>query len=212
MYSENIKIGSKGITFTDKHGNKLTFSQSMRKAGLRIVNWYLDFKLFLIHIVSLHIPSWTIRKLVLEFSGLKLGKGTVLHMGCKFFDPRNIVIGYDTKIGDRTFLDGRDKLTIGNHVDIASEVMVYNSEHDIESTTFEAKNEPVTIGDHVFIGPRAIILPGITIGQGAIIAAGAVVTNKVEPFSVVAGVPAKKIADRKNKNLTYSLGRARLFQ
>jgi len=56
-------------------------------------------------------------------------------------------------------LDGRDKLTIGNHVDIATDVMIYNAEHDVKDLNFRAVTAPVTIHDYVFIGPRAIILP-----------------------------------------------------
>ena len=121
-------------------------------------------------------------------------------------------IGDDTIIGEQGVFDGRDKLTIGNHVDIASNVLIYNSEHDINNVAFEATNEPVDIGDYVFIGPRSIILPGVKIGMGAIIAAGAVVTKDVQDFSIVGGVPAKVIGERKLKELHYRLGRARLFQ
>ena len=64
----------------------------------------------------------------------------------------------------------------------------------------------------MFIGPRAIILPGVKIGKGAVVGAGAVVTKDVAPFKVVGGVPAKEIGERKNKNPNYKLGRARLFQ
>jgi maltose O-acetyltransferase len=133
-------------------------------------------------------------------------------MGCKFFEPEGVVIGEDTKIGEKTFLDGRAILKIGNHVDIASEVMIYNSEHNLDSESFEASEEPVVIEDYVFIGPRAIILPGVRIGKGSVIAAGAVVTKDVADFTIVGGVPAKIIGERKNKDLNYKLGRARLFQ
>ena len=101
---------------------------------------------------------------------------------------------------------------IGNHVDIASSVMIYNSEHDLEKADFSARTEPVKIEDYVFIGPRAIILPGVKIGKGAVVAAGAVVTEDVPDFAIVGGVPAKVIGERKNKNPNYRLGRARLFQ
>ena len=133
-------------------------------------------------------------------------------MGCKFFEPRGILLGEDTKIGNNAFLDGRAPLKIGNHVDLASEVMIYNSEHDLESEGFEAKTESVEIGDYVFIGPRAIVLPGVKVGKGSVVAAGAVVTKNVDDFTVVAGTPAIKIGERKIKNLHYKLGRARLFQ
>jgi len=70
----------------------------------------------------------------------------------------------------------------------------------------------VKIEDYVFIGPRVIIQPGVKIGYGAIVAAGAVVTKDVLPYSIVGGVPANIIGERKLKNLHYRLGRARLFQ
>lgn len=133
-------------------------------------------------------------------------------MGARFFLPINITIGEDTVIGDHVFLDGRGKLTIGNHVDITSQVLIYNSEHDINSEDFDPIEESVEIEDYVFIGPRAIILPGVKVGKGAVVGAGAVVTKDVAPFKIVGGVPAKEIGERKNKNPHYNLGRARLFQ
>ena len=212
LYSDNIKISKKGIEFTDRHGNSLTTGVAIKKASVRIYNWWLDFKLFFIHLVSLHIPIWSVSIIVFLASGLKVGSGSTVHMVCKFFEPKNITIGEDTIVGDRAFLDGRSKLSIGSHVDIASEVMIYNSEHDIENPKFEAKKDAVEIKDYVFIGPRVIILPGVSIGKGAIVAAGAVVTKDVSDFALVGGIPAKVIGERQNKDLHYKLGRARLFQ
>ena len=90
--------------------------------------------------------------------------------------------------------------------------MIYNSKHDINDPNFSAVNYPVEIGDYVFIGPRAIILPGVKIGKGAIVGAGAVVTKDVENFKIVGGVPAKEIGERQNKNPNYRLGRAAWFR
>ncbi len=212
MYKENIKISKKGVAITDKHGNPLSLSQAGKKGAHRVCSWWLDFKLFIVHLVSLHVPVWTLRKLVFVLSGVKIGTGSVIHVGCKFFEPRGIRVGADTKVGDRAFLDGRATLTIGDHADIASEVMIYNSEHDLESEGFEATEESVEIGDYVFIGPRAIILPGVKVGKGAVIGAGAVVAKNVAEYAIVGGVPAKVIGERKNKDLKYRLGRSRLFQ
>jgi acetyltransferase-like isoleucine patch superfamily enzyme len=212
LYSENIHIGKKGVFFTDKHGNKLTLDAAIKKSLVRFLNWGADLGLFFIHLVSLHVPIYTFRKLVFELAGVKVGKGSVIHMGCKFFKPSGVTIGEDTKVGEGTFLDGRAALSIGDHVDIASQVLIYNSEHGLNDPTFKAIEEPVEIGNYVFIGPRAIILPGVKIGKGAVVGANAVVTKDVPDYATVAGVPAKIIGERKNKDLRYRLGRARLFQ
>jgi maltose O-acetyltransferase len=178
------------------------------KRILRRINavfWELiDFKLGIVG----HIPSHHFRRFYYRLCGIKIGKGSAIHMHAVFYYPPNISIGNDTVIGERAVLDGRDKLSIGNHVDIASEVMVYNSEHDINDENFKAVTAPVIIEDYVFIGPRVIILPGVTIKKGAVVGAGAVVTKNVEEFRVVGGVPAKEIGERQNKNLNYRLGRA----
>lgn len=195
--------------FRDRNGKSLTLSQVLQKGISRIANICLDMELYLLYLVG-HVPSHLIRKFFYTLAGMRI-KGTI-HMWARFYDPRGISIGEDTIVGDHAFLDGRAPLKIGNHVDIASEVIIYNSEHDLEAEDFAAREQEVIIGDHVFIGPRVIILPGVKIGRGAVVAAGAVVTKDVAEFSIVGGVPAKEIGERKNKDLKYRLGRARLFQ
>lgn len=159
-----------------------------------------------------YIPSHYVRRFVYRFWGIKIGKGSAIHMGAVFYYPPNISIGNDTIIGEHTVLDGRDKLIIGNHVDIASEVMIYNGEHDVNDQNFKAKFAPVIIEDYVFIGPRVIVLPGVTIKKGAVVGAGAVVTKDVDEFTIVGGVPAKLISERKVKDPNYKLGRAAWFR
>ena len=165
------------------------------------------------------MPFHHLRRFFYRLFGMKIGPGSTIHMMARIYDPRQIRIGQDTIIGEKATLDGRrqlpgskGELIIGNHVDIASEVMLWTSQHDIRAVNFAAIEKPVTIEDYVFIGPRSIVLPGVTIGQGAIIAAGAVVTADVAPGQIVAGVPAKAIGQREYKNLNYHLGRARWFQ
>lgn len=208
----NLKFVICNLTmFTDKTGKKLSTQEALPKILNRIGNIVLDFELMVLRWVS-HVPCHIFRKFVYRLAGMKIGKGSAVHMWANFFDPSGISIGEDTIIGDHAFLDGRAPLIIGNHVDIASSVMIYNSEHDLESEEFSARTEPVEIGDYVFIGPRAIILPGVKIGKGAVVAAGAVVVKNVPEFTIVGGIPAEKIGERKNKNPDYKLGRARLFQ
>lgn len=197
--------------FKDKYGTKLSLSQAVPKIIYRLKNYWLDFVLLKLTIVG-NIPFWIIRKVTYEFFGIKIGPGSYIHMWTRFYNPANIELGADTHIGDNCFLDGRNTIIIGNHVDIASQVLIYNEEHNVASEKFEATSGPVEIGDYVFVGPRAIILPGIKIGRGAIVAAGAVVTRDVPEFTIVGGIPAKEIGKRQVKDLTYKLGRARLFQ
>jgi len=200
------------VTFLqDKSGGVLSFSQAVSKILNRLYNYLADFFLFLLQL-SFLFPSHHFRRLLLRLGGAKIGKGSSLHTNCRFFSVRNLIVGEDTIIGYGCFLDGRDKVIIGSHVDIASEVLIYNSQHDVDSEDFHPTHALVEIKDYVFIGPRAIILPGVSIGRGAVVAAGAVVTKNVPDFAIVGGVPAKVIGERKNKNLNYRLGRARLFQ
>ncbi|MDD3679543.1 MAG: acyltransferase [Candidatus Shapirobacteria bacterium] len=195
----------------DRKGETLTGQDLVKKIVNRIGAIGLDFKLMLLRWTG-YLPSHCLRKIIYRLAGIKIGSGSTIHMWANFFQIKNITIGEDTVIGDHAFLDGRAKLTIGNHVAIASSVLIYNSEHDIHSANFDPIEEPVTIEDYVFIGARAIVLPGVKIGRGAVIASGAVVTKDVAPMTIAGGVPAKKIGNRKLKKLVYRLGRSRLFQ
>lgn len=211
----NIAVTFKGgvpaVVFRDKMGRELSISTAVQKIINRFYNYFLDFELLIVRWAGL-VPIHTIRRLVYTLAGVRMGRGSHVHIGAQFFDPSGIEIGEDTIVGQNAFLDGRDKLKIGSHVDIASDVMVYNSQHDMNAGDFHAVNGPVEIGDYVFVGPRAIILPGVKVGKGAIVAAGAVVTKDVPEFTMVGGVPAKVIGERQLKDLHYRLGRARLFQ
>lgn len=195
----------------DKTGKILTNKEIMDKASNRLYNYWLDFKLMLLTLVC-YVPSHLFRRICYQLAGVKIGKGSTIHMWCLFYQPNNISIGEDTIIGDHCFLDGRALLTIGSHVAIASQVLIYNSEHDINNEDFKPIEEPVVIEDYCFIGARAIILPGVKIGRGAVVASGAVVTKNIPPMTIVGGVPAKEIGKRNLKDLHYRLGRARLFQ
>lgn len=197
--------------FHDRIGRELTLQQAQGKVSNRLYNYLADFGLFLLHIL-VNFPSHHLRRLFFRIGGAKIGKGSSIHAGCRFFSLKKLQMGEDSIIGRGIFLDGRSRIKIGNHVDIASEVMIYNSEHDINSDDFRAITGPVEIEDYVFIGPRVILLPGVKIGKGAILAAGCVVTKDVPEFAIVGGVPAQVIGERKLKNPHYILGRARLFQ
>ena len=215
LFSENIGVSTKyGIplpVLKDRNGRQLSLSSGTKKIMNRLYSYILDFELLIVRIAGF-VPIYLIRYLVYLAAGVKIHRKAHLHMGTQFFYPAGVEIGEGSIIGQNAFLDGRDKLKIGKHVDIASDVMIYNSEHDINSEDFDAITATVEIGDYCFIGPRAIILPGVKIGEGSVVAAGGVVTKNVEDFKIVGGVPAQVIGVRKISDPKYRLGRTRLFQ
>ena len=192
-------------------GQSVNSKNFLPKVFNRICTIWLEFWVMILRFVGI-IPIHFVRKFFYLISGVKMPFDATIHIGANFFNPSGVSIGHDTIIGDHCFLDGRAPLTIGSHVGIASQVLIYNDEHDINSTSYGNSFGPVKIGDYVFIGPRAIILPNVTIGRGAVVAAGAVVTKDVPENEIWGGVPAKKISDRQADTLNYHLGRPVLFQ
>lgn len=149
------------------------------------------------------IPFYFIRhgyyKRVLK---IKIGKGSSIHLNC-FIHGTRITILENCVINRECFLDGRAEIMIGNKVSISPHVHIFTGDHDYNDRHFAFRGKGVHIGDYVWIGSRATILPGVKIGEGAVVCAGAVVTKDVEEYSVVAGVPAKKIRER-NRGLDYN--------
>lgn len=152
-----------------------------------------------------HVPSQSIRHaLYRRIYGLRIGTGSVVYHGCEFRSPQTIRIGAWTSIGDHCILDGRGDLTIGDSVNFSTGVWIWTSEHVVNARDFSATSAPVVIEDYAWVSCRAVILPGVTVGRGAVVAAGAVVTKSVPPFAIVGGVPAKVIGER-SRDLDYKL-------
>ncbi|HQM15880.1 MAG TPA: acyltransferase [Candidatus Woesebacteria bacterium] len=205
--------------FKDKNNQSLTLDQFWQKVIGRFQALFLELVTGFLWWGVGNLPSHTIRKFFYRLAGMKIGPKSFIHMQARIFDPRHIQIGEGTIIGEKCTLDGRKQLpqsqgglVIGNHVDIASDVMIWTSEHDLADAQMSAIEQKVEIQSYVFIGPRAIILPGVTIGTGAVVAAGAVVTKDVAENEVVGGVPAKTLGHRQLFEHHYRLGRPRLFQ
>lgn len=165
------------------------------------------------------IPSYTLRygwyRRVL---GWYIGPNTAILMG-QHVDirsvPRNgrrVSIGADSVIEHNCLLSTEGGLLIGEHVYISPGVWLLSENRDISDPQFAATHEPIVIDDYAWIGPRAIILGGVTIGRGAVVLAGAVVTQDVEPNGVVGGIPAKVVTTRRLMNPSYSLEYRPLFE
>lgn len=151
------------------------------------------------------VPSQRIRRfLYTRVFGMQLGKTAIIYGGAEIRMPWRIVVGEHTSIGHRAILDGRMGLRIGNNVNLSTGVWIWTLQHDPQSPSFATTGDQVVIEDYAWISCRVVILPGVTIGRGAVVAAGAVVTKDVPPYAIVGGVPAKVIGER-TSNLAYEL-------
>lgn len=133
---------------------------------------------------------------------IKMGKGSSIHLNC-FINRFNIEIGDNTAINRKCYLDARGGLIIGNNVSISPEVHLITAQHDMNDPGFKYQTSAIELDDYVWVGTRAVILPGVHLGKGCVVAAGAVVTKSFPDYSVVGGVPAKVISKRL-QNLDYS--------
>lgn len=133
------------------------------------------------------------------------GPGTSVQCGCRFLNGRKVHLGQRNVINFGCLLDGRKfQIRTGNDVSIGPEAAILTLGHDPQSPDFADRGGDVIIGNRAWIAYRAIILPGVSIGEGAVVGAGAVVTKNVEAYAIVAGNPARKIGER-SKDLWYEL-------
>lgn len=148
-------------------------------------------------------PRWALqgwRRNLLRLFGAKIGAGASVHGAARIWMPKNVTIGEHSWVGDHANLYSVGEIRIGAHAVVSEGAFLCTAEHDITSPKFELRIGPITIGDNAWIGARSTILPGRTIGEGAVVAAGAVVTRDVEPWTVVAGNPARVIKTREVKD------------
>lgn len=142
---------------------------------------------------------------------MSIGKNVVIYGGCRFRAPWNISIGKGTIIGDGCSLDGRNGLVLGENVNLSTDVYIYTEQHDINDPYFESGNSggSVLVGDRAWLSSRTTVLPKVQVGEGAVLASGALASKSLEAYGVYGGVPAKKIGER-SKDLRYEFNGAYL--
>jgi len=152
-----------------------------------------------------HLPVRRLRHAVYRLMGMRLASTARIHRGLELRYPHNVAVGEGSVVGFDAILDGRNGITIARHVNLSSSVAIWTGEHDIRDPGFGGSGSPVVIGDRAWLSFRVTVLPGVTIGEGAVIAAGAVVTRDVPPYAIAGGVPARVIGHRAADSLTYDL-------
>ena len=141
---------------------------------------------------------------MLKLAGSKIKGKVKIARGNLFVVPGNLEMKGDVSIGGGCFFQSRAKIKIGKHVNLSGYSFYLTGSHDLNSPDFKPIYAPIVIGDYAWVGTNCTVLPGVTIGEGAVVAASSTVTKDVPPYTVVAGSPAKKIKDR-SRNLDYKI-------
>ena len=156
----------------------------------------LEVKYWLLNGIVNKIPCWKIREILYKASGVIIGKHSRILLGTRVMWPEGIIIGNHTIVNEDCVLDGRGGLTIGDNTSVSIGSMILTGTHVVNSDEYDSIQLPVVIGDNVWLCARAIILPGSSIEEFSVIAAGAVFKGKSRPKKIYGGVPAKEIGTR----------------
>jgi acetyltransferase-like isoleucine patch superfamily enzyme len=183
-----------------------SFVGSLKLFVVRVLN-------FLTNYVVNHIPSFTLRAAwYRRVLGIHMGPKAGVHLGCYiwFYGPGQLRrgglrIGSYSRINRDCCIDARGAVLIGDNVSISPDVTILTAFHRADHPSFRVETLPVVIEDYVWIGTRATVLAGVTLGRGCVVAAGAVVTRDVPPLTIVGGVPARPIGTRPEAALEYVL-------
>ncbi len=204
MQRENAKYANTISTTIDYDIiDKISFVTGIKISIAGYVEGYIRYSIFKVG----SIPSHTIRNFLYKNIYLvKMAKNSILYYDSEIRAPYNLTIGEGSIIGDKSILDARNKIVIGKNVNFSTSVSIWTEQHDHRDPYFRCNSNEtfaVNIGDRAWIGPNVTILHSVTIGEGAVIAAGSVVTKNVEAYTIVGGMPAKEIGKR-TKDLRYN--------
>lgn len=198
--SKERRIVKDDLQNTDSTGQKK--SKTIRAFLLTIADGFT----FAFFKVVGYVPSHVIRKIFYKYVfRMDIGRKAIIYYGLEARSPWNIKIEDGSIVGDKAILDARYGIEIGKNVNISTGAWLWTLQHDINSASFTSRGTEgkIIIGDRAWIASRTILLPGCNVAEGCVVASGAVVTRPIfEPYSVVGGVPAKKIGDR-NKEINY---------
>lgn len=136
-----------------------------------------------------------------------IAPGATLQGGVRFFHVGRLVIGDGTLVNRGVYLDNRAGISIGRQVSIAHDARIYTMGHDVHDPGFATRGRPVRIDDYAVVFAGAMIMPGVHLGEGAVVMAGAVVTKSVPAWRIVGGNPAVDIGERECKAPGYRLDR-----
>ncbi|MCL1825582.1 MAG: acyltransferase [Betaproteobacteria bacterium] len=181
----------------------------LSKPGLRkLIGRYVSGLVYYATLQTGKISFHFIRNFIYKYVfRMKMMKGAIIYGGVEIRRPDKLTVGKGSVVGHDCILDARNMIEIGENVNIGNGVWLWSTQHNHRSQKFDNKFSKVmkiVVHDRVWLGPRVTVLPGCIIGEGAVIGAGSVVTKDIEPFTINAGIPAKKVGER-SRDIDYVL-------
>jgi putative colanic acid biosynthesis acetyltransferase WcaF len=140
------------------------------------------------------LHAW--RSALLQLFGASIGKNCHIYPGARIWAPWNLVCEDVVAVADGAEIYNPCRITLGSHSIISQNAYLCGATHDYNDPAFPMISAPITIGAYAWIGARATVQMGIDVGPGAILALGAIATHDLEPWSINAGIPARKIKAR----------------
>lgn len=195
----NSTNNAKVIPITENTPDNIKYSliRNLKDHIYRFLNGYERYMCIQVGLIPSHIiRNFIYKKIFL----IKMAPKSIIYYGAEIRGGHSLTLKEGAIVGDRCVLDARrGGIIIGESVQLGNFVNLWTGSHDYNDPYFRSmpnKRGPIKIGNRAWIGPSSTILHSVTIGEGAVVAAGSVVTKDVEPFSVVGGIPAKKIGKR----------------
>lgn len=202
---ETKSIQKESLVVVNEHSHISPNIPFGRKIKKQIFIFFIGYERYLIHRIKM-FPSHAVRNWVYRnIYFVDKHKTSVIYFGCEIRSGVNLHIGKGSIIGDNCILDARQGIYIGENVNLSSEVHLWTEAHDVNDPYFRSmpcNHGPIHIGNRVWLGSNVTVLDNVSIGEGAVVCSGAVVTKDVEPYAIVAGIPAKKIGER-SRDLIY---------
>jgi putative colanic acid biosynthesis acetyltransferase WcaF len=144
-------------------------------------------------------PMHAWRSFLLRAFGASIGQNCHIYPGARIWAPWNLFCGYQATIADGAMVYNPKPVTLGSHAIISQDAYLCGATHDYEDPNFPLISSEISIGAFAWVCARATVQPGVSMGEGAVLALGAVATRSLEAWSVYAGIPARKIKNRTHR-------------
>ena len=172
------------------------YNNSWFSAGagkIKIALWYLFSIIFFKNSL---LPFYGVKSSVLRLFGATVGKGLVIKPCVNIKYPWNLEIGDDVWIGENVWIDNLVKVRIDNNAVLSQGCLLLCGNHNYKTTTFDLIVKGINIEEGAWIGAKAIVCQGVTVGSHAVLCVGSVTSHNLEPYSIYQGNPAQKIRER----------------